>query len=417
MGQSRFSLRARWVFPVDGDPIPGGVVTVSGGQIADVGAEGASPTHDLGNRALVPGFVNPHTHLEFSDLERPLHAPLPFDQWIRRLVAVRRDEGRDVAAAIRAGVEQCAQAGTTLVGEVASSPAQAAFLSDPIVRCVVFLELIGLDADRAATQEQQGARHLAQPPAANRIWGLSPHAPYSVRPGLLRESVRLAREHAAPLAIHLAETREEIELLSEGSGSLAAMLKDFGAWQPGLFDTPRRPLDLLREMADLPRGLIVHGNYLGAEEIAWLARRRDNLAVVYCPRSHRYFRHPEYPLRPMLAAGVALAIGTDSRASNPDLSVLDELRFLHQRYPDLPGSLLLRLGTLAGAAAMGQAEETGSLRPGKRADLAAIALPDREEHDPYRLLFASDLPVRATFSAGRCIFADLQGWSQNPATR
>ena len=77
MSPSTYSLRARWVFPVEAEPIPGGVVTVCEGRVAEVGTKGAAPLVDLGNTALVPGFVNAHTHLEFSDLVRPLETPRP----------------------------------------------------------------------------------------------------------------------------------------------------------------------------------------------------------------------------------------------------------------------------------------------------------------------------------------------------
>lgn len=407
MCAATFSLRARWVFPVDADPIPDGVVTVEGERIAKVGLSGASPTYDLGNAAVVPGFVNAHTHLEFSDLDHPLVPSQPFDSWIRELVSLRHREGRDRAQAVERGLRECARQGTTLVGEIASSPEQASLVERAVLRCAVFLELLGLSPERAAAQEQAAARHLRRPPQENLLFGLSPHAPYSVRPSLLREAVRLASQYKAPLAIHLAETPEEIELLSGGTGPLATMLKELGAWESDVFASPRRPLDLLRELAHLPRTLVVHGNYFEGDEIELLARHRDNLTVVYCPRTHAYFGHPEHPFRRMLAAGAAVAVGTDSRASNPDLSVLEELRFLQQRYPEIGGSLLLRLGTLAGAAGLGQAERAGSLRAGKRADLAVVALPEREEPDPHWLLFASDLPVRATLSGGRWVYSEF----------
>jgi cytosine/adenosine deaminase-related metal-dependent hydrolase len=143
---------------------------------------------------------------------------------------------------------------------------------------------------------------------------------------------------------------------------------------------------------------------LDEEELDFLARHRDNLSVVYCPRSHAYFGHAEHPFRRLLAEGASVALGTDSRASNPDLSVLAELRYLYREHSDLPGDVLLQLGTLAGARALGRGEDTGSFVAGKRADLAVVALPDHEAADPYRLLFDSEQPVVGTMCGGRWVF-------------
>ncbi len=96
-----------------------------------------------------------------------------------------------------------------------------------------------------------------------------------------------------------------------------------------------------------------------------------------------------------------MALGTDSLASNPDLDLFGEVRFLHRLHPQLPGDVLLRMATLSGAEALGWAEETGSLAPGKSADLVVLALPDRTERDPHRLLFESELTVRRVLFRGR----------------
>jgi cytosine/adenosine deaminase-related metal-dependent hydrolase len=125
------------------------------------------------------------------------------------------------------------------------------------------------------------------------------------------------------------------------------------------------------------------------------------MAVVYCPRTHARFRHPDYPLAKLLSAGATVALGTDSRASSPDLSVLAEMRFVARRFPAIAPSTVLRLGTLLGARALGRDHAFGTLEPGKRADLAAVALADRAPRDPHKLLFDSDLPVIAAWHGGR----------------
>jgi cytosine/adenosine deaminase-related metal-dependent hydrolase len=203
----------------------------------------------------------------------------------------------------------------------------------------------------------------------------------------------------SPLTIHLAESAAELELLERHSGPFVPFLAELGAWDStGLAWGPEHVLELTREAKPV---LYVHCNYLPPD-----APISPHGTVVYCPRTHAAFGHPPHPFRDFLARGVRIALGTDSLASNPDLSVLNEMRFVHARYPELPGATLLRMGTLAGAEALGWADETGSLTPGKSADFAVVPLPDAEADDPHRLLFESDFAVRETWFRGRRVAPD-----------
>ena len=174
-----------------------------------------------------------------------------------------------------------------------------------------------------------------------------------------------------------------------------------------------RPLDYLRLLTSAHRGLVIHGSYLDDAEIALLGANAERMTVVYCPRTYEFFhdihagsnrgphaereeynQHAEreeynagYPLEKMLAAGVAVALGTDGRGSSPDLSLFDEMRCVARRYPTVSRDRILRMGTLGGAAALGRSDDLGTLEVGKRADLTIIALPDREAADPHELLF------------------------------
>ena len=160
------------------------------------------------------------------------------------------------------------------------------------------------------------------------------------------------------------------------------------------------PLDYLRLLARARRALVIHGNYLNDEEIAFLAQQAPRMAVVYCPRTHEWFRHAPYPLEKLLEAGATVALGTDSRASTADLSVLAEMRLVARRHPGIPPAVILRLGTLDGARALGREADVGSLEPGKSANLAVVGLPDGDAADPHRLLLDSDCPVLRTYVGG-----------------
>jgi len=147
-------------------------------------------------------------------------------------------------------------------------------------------------------------------------------------------------------------------------------------------------MDYLRMLAEAPRALVIHGNFLDEEERAFIAAKKVRISLVYCPRTHAYFRHPPYPLAETLTAGVRVALGTDSRASNPDLNLLAEIRFVARNYPTINPQAILRMGTLSGAEALGREKQAGSITPGKLANLIAIPLPAEVRDKPADLLAA-----------------------------
>lgn len=230
--------------------------------------------------------------------------------------------------------------------------------------------------------------------------GFSPHAPYTVHPELLAAIVELSAAERVPVAMHLAESAEEMEFLHNGRGPFRDLLESAGIEGGTLTDHYSRPMDYLRRLAVAHRSLIIHGNYLDDEEIAFLGENASRMSVAYCPRSHDWFAHAEYPLRKMLDAGATVALGTDGRCSTPDLSLLEEMRFAARHHPDVGMDDILRMGTLGGARALGRDGKIGSLTPGKLADLAIIALPGRETDDPHELIFDSSEPVVGCYCRG-----------------
>ncbi len=384
---------ARWVLPIDGPPLEEGLVTVVDGRIAEVGlSTSADRIIDLGNGWLLPGLVNAHTHLELSHHQQPLgHFRQPFPEWIAEVVAWRRKQFSDFTveelqqqrtAAIAQGLAESAAAGVVLVGDIASGSWPAEPYAQAKVSGVIFEELLGLAHEQQEHLAQRGIVHLDR---LEQIWnpkertaelnratwfpGMSPHAPYTVALDLLRRICELSTARPSIVAMHLAESPDELELLASHSGRFVPMLEGLSAWHPESIPPGSCPRDYLELLSRAHHGLVVHGNFLTVEELKFLAQRRDSLSLVYCPRTHHYFHAQEHPLRAALSKGVRVALGTDSRASNPDLSIWNELRFLQQRYPDLSEATLLQMATLAGAEALGLADDYGSLTEGKHAAL------------------------------------------------
>ena len=301
------ALKARYVFPITRAPIAGGTVTFRGGRIIGVGqgvAEGqpgGGSTDDLGNVALMPGLVNAHVHLEFSDLGGPLGQPgIGLVDWIKLVMQYRREHTPQ--RAVERGLQESRQHGVTSLGEIAQPDWPADQVDAAGLDVTVFQELIAPTTTRMAPVLDAAHRHVAAGKAAAG-WrpGLSPHAPYSVHPDLLRRAVSLAAAEGVPLAFHLAESPEELQWLHSGAGPFREFLSSMSL--PTIHNSAT-PLDFLRVLADAPRALVIHGNYLDDQEIGFLAAAADRMSVVYCPRTHAWFGHQPYPLGKMLAAGV-----------------------------------------------------------------------------------------------------------------
>ncbi len=398
----RHSYRARWLFPLDGRAIENGTVEITRGRISAIHARHDPQARDLGNVAIIPGLVNAHTHLEFSDLSQPLGPADSFTDWIRAVVDHRRRRRTVSLQLVREGLRECADAGTTALGEITTDNASLAALNERGPAVCAFREAVGFLAEQIDEQLQTARRFLeaaASAPQTHITRGLSPHAPYSVHPELFARLVDLATEKKAPVAIHLAETRAEIEFLDRGTGPFLGLLQNFGVWKEGVIPRGSRPLDYLRSLQRLDRALVVHGNYLSDEEISFVAER-PHLTVVYCPRTHAYFAHETHPWQQLLAQGGSVAIGTDSRASNPDLSLWRELCFLHSHFPRVSPATLLKLGTTAGARALNHPGDDWGLKPGCAANLAVISLASTVGGEPYALLFDTRNCVRAAMGNG-----------------
>jgi cytosine/adenosine deaminase-related metal-dependent hydrolase len=401
---SHLTISARWVLPVVEQPLQYGQITVKNARIESIeAARGRRADLHFDDCALIPGLVNIHTHLDLSRMKNFSPPSAEFVSWLRAVVAHRRTVSpAQTEANIRAGLEASIRAGTTLLGDISGGGASWPVLTEAPIRSVVLYELLGLSNQRADEAVNCATTWLAQRSAVGECRpGLSPHAPYSVHVRLFQQANALARAHGLILATHLAESPAELELLEHRRGPFVPFLQELGVWNPdGLATSPQEVLAACTQ--DGVRSLVVHGNYLPPD-----TSLSPHSTLVYCPRTHAAFGHPRHPFRDFLARGVRVALGTDSLASNPDLDMLAEARLVRRGHPDLPGAQLLRMITLSGAEALGFDEETGSLEPGKSADLAVVPLPDHDG-DPYDLLFDSAEAVRAVMCRGQWIHGDVE---------
>jgi cytosine/adenosine deaminase-related metal-dependent hydrolase len=370
-------LRSAWLLPITAPPIRDGLVAVSGGRVVWVGRRAdpdrpAGPVRDLGEGVLLPGLVNAHCHLELSHLAGRLEAAGEgFVPWVEAVVGSRGRLADDrVADAAAAAIEALEAAGTAAVGDVSNTLVHLERLRASSLHAVVFLELVSWDPAKARETLAWGERRLAAHRESLRPGlelRLAAHAPHSVAPALLR----LLAERGGPAAIHLAESPEEARFLGEGGGPWAGFLASRGLGHVR-FDPPgASPVRYADGLGVLHGRLVAaHGVQVDAADRVLLAERGVN--VVLCPRSNARLGVGTADVPGLRAAGVKLALGSDSLASAPSLDVLDDAVALHRLFPALAPAALLRMATLGGAEALGF-PELGAIAPGRRAAFAYAA--------------------------------------------
>lgn len=402
------TLQTRHLVPIAAPPIDGGWLRIERGRIVAMGkGRPPGPTVDLGDAIILPGLVNAHTHLEFSSVAQPLTAAGGLPAWISRVVALRRRRQPDPAAAetavaVARGRAESAAVGVTAIGEIATAASLDAYAA-PGPRVRVFREALGLSSTAGVAAFAATIRDLDRLLVRSIPAGISPHAPYSVASALGSRVLATARSRGLPAAMHLAESREEDELLTSGTGPFRDLLESLGAWPAAAPPRLLSAADWISRLARGPRGIVVHGTHLDRDPIALarLARHRDRLAVAICPRTTRAISGSLPPLALFREAGLRVAIGTDSRASNPDLSVLAECRTLVDAGLTPPAAALT-MATLHGAWALMLDHQCGCLTIGRPADLA-ILRPATPHADPFTAALAPDTRLVATLRSGRVI--------------
>ncbi len=394
-------LTAAWVAPMVGPVIRDGAVAFVGGRVAAVGTPAEvrravpdADVTDLGGVVVLPGLVNAHCHLELSRL-RPGPSPASFVGWLSDLM--KRAGPGDPAAAAADGAAESLAFGVTAVGDVTAFPTD----TRPVVAAaalagVSYGEVRGMAARRSLLEPRLAA--AAAPVASDRLRpGVSPHAPYSVELDGYRRCLAVAVERGLPLATHLAETADEAPFLADHAGPFRDLWAVLDAWTPDVPTFAGGPIRLAERLGllDYPLASLAHVNHCDDAELALLAGGRAS--VVYCPRTHAYFGHPPHRWRDMLAAGINVAVGTDSRASSPDLNLVDDLRLLRRLAPDVPAVDLWAMATTRAAAAIGR-PDLGRLAVGSVAD--AVAFPARSA-DPLAAVLDGMAAPTAVWVAGR----------------
>ena len=378
-------IRARCLLPISDAPIENGALQIEAGRIKWIGRWKECPVEagmrviDLGEVVLMPGLINAHCHLDYTNMAGQIPPPKHFPDWVKTILSFKAHWSfSEYAESWLRGARMLLDSGTTTVADIEAVPELPAqtWTSTPL-RLVSYYELTGVKSQRAPDELlREAAEWIDQlPKDPRKEAGLSPHALYSTTPELMRKTAHLAQEKNLPVTSHFAESEAEFEMFVDGKGPFYDWLKG----QRNMSDCRNgSPIQLANDYGLLQTNLLaVHVNYLAPGDADLLGMVR--VSVAHCPRSHDYFQHAPFPFAALLKAGVNICLGTDSLASsrkdagtNPELNMWNEMRHFAAKHPSIPPKEIFKMSTVNGARALGKTGEIGALRAGAFADCIAI---------------------------------------------
>jgi cytosine/adenosine deaminase-related metal-dependent hydrolase len=365
-------IRARVVVTMDGPPIENGAIAISQNRIVDVGtfaevkARNSDEVVDLGEQALLPGLINAHCHLDYTCLRGKIPRQKSFTDWIRAINAEKAKlSPQDYVASINEGFAEAKRFGTTTIANLTAFPELISQIQPPI-RTWWFAELIDVRA-------KVGVDLVVESLKSAEHWGLAPHSLFTASADLYRRCENVLA------TTHLAESREEMSMFRDASGPLYDFMKGIGRDMSDCgAETPLAHFLRARD-SSTPLGMtkdwvITHLNELAGSDFDLLAASTMKFSIVHCPRSHRYFGHSPFQFQKLREMGFNICLGTDSLASNDDLSLFAEMRAFQRNFPGVSPEEILAMTTLNPARALRQEDVLGKIRRDADVDLVAVPL-------------------------------------------
>ncbi len=371
--------------PASSAPVEDGAVLAKDGVILAVGPYRELTSQcgrhakiiDYGEAALMPALVNAHAHLELSTLQSEIALPQEsFATWLKALLPLRPSLTPErLREGVRIGEELLTASGACLCGDITNGVGIDRTGESPALSRNVFFEVLGFDRRDLETAMEPSLLHSFRArEKEDPFLSLAAHACYSASAALIREAKAQCRKTGRVFSIHAAEHEEEVRFLMSGDGLCREVLEGLGKWTSGWTPPRKSPVGYLDSLGVLDeRTLLVHAVHLDRSDWEIVAQR--NCGVCFCLRSNRNLNVGRADIAMAMKLGVTAALGTDSLASNKDLSLFAEAAFALNAYPDLKPESAFRMITDGGAAALQRLSQYGSIEPGRRAALLAVALP------------------------------------------
>jgi 5-methylthioadenosine/S-adenosylhomocysteine deaminase len=425
-------LTARYVLPIAAPHIEDGAVLVEGDRITEIGdfarlreLHPDEEVIDFGLAALMPGFVDLHTHLEYTAM-RGLVDDLPYSKWKYQLLQKEKlltSQDWDDSALL--GAVEGLQSGITTIADITRTGSSGHAANAGGMRAFIYREVATMDKHQVdavmseAASDIEAWRSTTDPERLT--IGIAPHAPYSCHPELFRRVADYAQDGTA-VTLHLAGSREEYQFVKYGSSMLATDVRDeFDSDAPVWLPTGVSPVRYVLQwgLFDVPNIMAVHATQVDDADIDILASH--DVSVAHCPRCNAKLGMGVAPVEKFVEAGLRVGIGTDSPAAANSMDMFEEMRIglLVQRAVMaeehfIPARQFVKMATMGGARALGIDDQVGSLEPGKLADIIAVDLSKSHQiptHYPYGTLVhtANQENVLWTMVGGKVMYQARQG--------
>ncbi|MBQ9690526.1 MAG: amidohydrolase family protein [Eggerthellaceae bacterium] len=425
-------LTARYIIPIEGQPLENGALVVRDELILDIGPSEEmlekyphDEVKDFGRAAIMPGLVDLHTHLEYSALRGIVH-DVPYAEWLalehKKADLMTYDDRLNSA---RIGCMEMIQGGVTTVAEFSSSGASLEAIKEMGLRASVYRSVGALEKSAVGTAVDSAVSDI-------RTWrensddslihiGIAPKALHACHPELFSQVNAIAEKDNLPVAMHIAGSSEEYRFIRYGTTPLS--VRGIEGTDENLTDRPMHlpagvtPVNyaLNWEAFDSRNVLAVHCVHVDAEDIRQL--QDNDVAIAISTRANAQLGMGLAPLPEYIRAGLRVGLGTDSPAAIDTADMFVEMRLgmlLHRAVNSsefLTAETMLYLATLGGARALRMDDKIGSLKKGKRADIIVVDLSSSRQTplvDPVMAVVtsASATDVRFTMVNGKVLYND-----------
>jgi aminodeoxyfutalosine deaminase len=375
-------IAATYIFPGNQPPIKNGILACSSdGTILEISGNNEKIKEQAGleyySGILVPGFVNTHCHLELSHLKGKIEEKTGIGGFVGQINQLRNQETENTEKAIQVADRKMWASGTAAVGDISNSTLTMETKKISKIFYHTFIESFGFHpsrAERAFDIAQFVQFQFREKGLANCI---VPHSPYSVSKSLFEKIKQNAIIEKSILTIHNQESESESEFYNKGTGAIINHLQnnlgiDTSHWQPTGKSSLVSVLEYLPAENQL---LLVHNTFTKKEDLDELRKIRstENTFLVLCPNSNLYIENQLPPVPLFRDENLNICIGTDSLASNHELSVLAEMITLQMNFPEIKLEELIQWASINGAKALQIDEKFGSFEAGKKPGVNLIS--------------------------------------------
>jgi len=337
------------------------------------------------NGIIIPGFVNCHCHLELSHMKDYSSKGKGLGDFIEQIRSIRDYNKESVYSSTSSADNYMYKEGIVLCADVCNTSDSFNIKKQSRIRYINLLEVFGLDPEKAGRRMDDIIKVAETAKEMDLPYSLVPHSAYSMSLTLFR-LLRNESLNNKITSIHFMESAGEEAFLKNQTGSLMSSYKRSGLI-PSKLEIPGSHTDVvLNEITKSGNLILIHNTFVDRKTIR-MVKERENLFWCLCPNSNIYIENQIPPLNLLMEEGCEIVIGTDSLASNINLSILDELKTLQFNFPEIPIEDLVFWATINGAKALGEEEQYGSIEPGKKPGLLLLQNVDLQNmkllHDSF----------------------------------